>query len=413
MENVLDKLKRAMMGQTALPQENMMSPIDPNVVEEAQSDAATAQVNDQAKSPNMMTPPELEQKQMQEESKKTVEGQLQERQGAAQIDPVAEVVAAEAVVPQEPTMQEKLRQNIAKYEALTNKPQESKWQDSLPDILAGAHNILNYSQNTGLKNLKLGSADKAQATRAAAKQTQLGNLQKLQQMYQKSIEGENKGNLTAYQKAQLESGNKDRALKEKIAKLTKKTKAKPRTKLEEEREKDIAERFSTLEEQRPNSMASIEEANFLIKELEKGNISTGPGSKLAGNVGAFFDTDESNLKERLDSLAEKAARAQLKANGETRPTDADVEGMKTAMFNLGNTETTNIGKLKDFIKQQEAGLNEYDQMKAKLDNGEGLEDFLLKPTYTPKPTNEVKRRTKDGQVAVFDSETKKFIRYEK
>ena len=151
-----------------------------------------------------------------------------------------------------------------------------------------------------------------------------------------------------------------------------------------------------------------------MKELERGNISTGPGSKLAGNIGGFFDTEESSLKERLDSLAEKAARAQLKANGETRPTDADVEGMKKAMFNLGNTEATNMEKLQDFIRQQESGLDEYQQMKTKLDNGEGLEDFKLKPTYESKETksNEVKRRTKDGQIAVFDKDTKKFLRYE-
>jgi hypothetical protein len=334
-----------------------------------------------------------------------LEGQLQKRQEASSIKnaatqtnlaPTQEFSTDIEMPPELPKnpLQELMRKRNILQAQRAEQMKEARSSDSNRTMLANAIKGLgsigaaevqrNAGVDVGLKDF--------QPVKAVDTATQVGKdndalLNSLKEDYQ-LMQSDKKGDLTAYQKAQLEERKKDRALKEKIAKLTKKTKAKPRTKLEEEREKDIAERFSTLEEQRPNSMASIEEANFLIKELEKGNISTGPGSKLAGNVGAFFDTDESNLKERLDSLAEKAARAQLKANGETRPTDADVEGMKTAMFNLGNTETTNIGKLKDFIKQQEAGLDEYNQMKAKLDNKEGLEDFLLKPTYTPKPTNE-------------------------
>lgn len=244
-------------------------------------------------------------------------------------------------------------------------------------------------------------------------------LNQLQGEYRLMQEAAPKG-ITDFQQAQLEGAEKDRALKEKLARLSassKKIAGKKITKLQEEREKNIADRYDSLQEQIPNATANIEEANFLIKQLDEGNISTGPGASLAGDIGSFFNTEESTIKQRLDSLAEKAARAQLKANGEVRPTDADVEGMKRAMFNLGNTEAANKEKLKSFIKQQQATINEYDQMKSKLEKGEGLEEFLLEPTYKkddePKiKTNEVKRRLKDGKIGIFNKDTKEFIRYE-
>lgn len=179
------------------------------------------------------------------------------------------------------------------------------------------------------------------------------------------------------------------------------------TKLKEERQKNIADRYDTLQEQVPNSLASINEADFLIKEIERGNLSTGPFEETMGRVGSFFGTKESALKERLDALAEKAARAQLKANGETRPTDADVEGMKRAMFNLGNTEETNIEKLKQFIKQQKSTINEYTQMRNALKTGEGLENFLLDPTYDPQ--KDIKEKSVDNPMDLYDSRTKNAI----
>ena len=414
MENFLDKLKKSMMGLEA-PVEIPMAPEQPEALEEAQTAAETAQINDQAKSPNLMTKPELAQKQVQQEVAKTVPGQLQDRAVASEVVTPVE----RTMEPKEMSMQDKLKANIARYEDLVNKKEKPpELSDKMQDAFSALHNILNYSSGSQQKNLATDNYAKKQAGKSKSKQAKLGNLQKLQGLYNDYAKSQQKDGISAYQQAQLDQGQKGLDLKEKLAKLAAKTKTqtskKKNSKLEDEREKAIAKRFTTLEEQVPNKISSIDEAKFLMGELEKGNISTGPGSKLAGNIGGFFDTEESSLKERLDSLAEKAARAQLKANGETRPTDADVEGMKKAMFNLGNTESTNMEKLQDFIRQQESGLDEYQQMKTKLDNGEGLEDFKLKPTYESKDakSNEVKRRTKDGQVAVFDKDTKKFLRYE-
>lgn len=220
------------------------------------------------------------------------------------------------------------------------------------------------------------------------------------QLLQKRLE--QYGQITPYQKAVLDRQDLDRELRKELAqtkdKMTpyqqeqvkiakarleadkeskKDEKDKKVTKFQEEREKLIAKRHATLKEQVVNTKSNIKDAEYLIKKLKDDELDTGPGSELAGDIGSFFGTEESTDKQLLDSLAEKAARAQLKANGETRPTDADVEGMKRAMFNLGNTEEANIKKLEDFVKRQKALINEYDQMKSKLKKGEGLEDFVL------------------------------------
>ena len=63
-------------------------------------------------------------------------------------------------------------------------------------------------------------------------------------------------------------------------------------------------------------------------------------------------TDQGSFDEELDAFAEEAARAQLKANGEIRPTDTDVEGQKEALFGVPRDEATNINLLKGYLQVQ-------------------------------------------------------------
>lgn len=199
----------------------------------------------------------------------------------------------------------------------------------------------------------------------------------------------------------LSEAQKERDLKRELAGELARTKASskvaPKSKLQETREAIIAKRYGTLEENIPSMKAGIIKAKYLANALEKGEFGTGPLSETAGKVGSIVSLKSSSLKEELDSLAESAARAQLKASGEIRPTDDDVEGMKRAMFNLGNTEETNIKKLNEFIKQQEAGLDEYGQMKKVLNSGKGLEDFLLKDTYKNEPVTALEKQRSDAE----------------
>lgn len=267
---------------------------------------------------------------------------------------------------------------IEQYKAKLAEPDKKK-ETGVMDWISSAGQIADvFNKNRGFapQNVPIWKDDTVDKSKAKKKE-ELTGMQQLQSMYQKYM-SMNKGDaMSPFQKESLRLKAKELDIKDKKGE----NKEVAKTKLQEEREKNIADRYDSLQEQIPNRMASIEEARALKELLEKGEISTGPGAKLAGDIGSFIGTKESTYKQRLDSLAEKAARAQLKANGEVRPTDADVEGMKRAMFNLGNTEEANIKKLEDFIKQQEAGIDEYNQMKKKLKSGEGLENFILENTY--------------------------------
>jgi len=124
-------------------------------------------------------------------------------------------------------------------------------------------------------------------------------------------------------------------------------------------------RKSTLSESSANRQAFLEKANKfkrLIsgKDLKEGEtkMSTGGWRKFAQEWIPGVYTKQGELSEEFNSFAEVAARAALKANGEIRPTDADVKGMKEAMFGVGRDENVNIILLDDAIRQIESDNTE-------------------------------------------------------
>jgi len=62
---------------------------------------------------------------------------------------------------------------------------------------------------------------------------------------------------------------------------------------------------------------------------------------------------QGRFNEEFNAFSYTAARAFLKAQGETRPTDADVEGARAALFGVGRDPQTNINLLQDYIDEQE------------------------------------------------------------
>lgn len=123
--------------------------------------------------------------------------------------------------------------------------------------------------------------------------------------------------------------------------------------------------------------SAVKKATKFKLALEKGEAKSGAGRKAASFVPGVF-TSQGQFDEEFNAFAEVAARQQLKASGETRPTDADVQGMKQAMFGLGRDESVNIQLLDDFIKDQNAQNNELDQLIDASKTG-ALSEF----TFTP------------------------------
>jgi len=99
---------------------------------------------------------------------------------------------------------------------------------------------------------------------------------------------------------------------------------------------------------------NLEKAKGFKKALESGLRSSGVGRQAALFAPVGVWTDQGSFDEIFNSFAEVAAREKLKASGEIRPTDADVQGMKAAIFGVGRSEEANIQLLNDFIEEQEA-----------------------------------------------------------
>jgi len=123
--------------------------------------------------------------------------------------------------------------------------------------------------------------------------------------------------------------------------------------------------------------SAVKKATKFKLALEKGEAFSGAGRKAASFVPGVF-TSQGQFDEEFNAFAEVAARQQLKASGETRPTDDDVKGMKQAMFGLGRDEAVNIQLLNDFILDQQAQNNELDQLIEASKSG-----VLSEFTFTP------------------------------
>ena len=97
---------------------------------------------------------------------------------------------------------------------------------------------------------------------------------------------------------------------------------------------------------------AIKRAKQFRRQLSSGDRTSGATRQALSFIPGVF-TDQAVFDEKFNAFAEVAARQKLKASGETRPTDADVEGMKRAMFGIARDESVNIQLLDEFIEEQE------------------------------------------------------------
>jgi hypothetical protein len=136
--------------------------------------------------------------------------------------------------------------------------------------------------------------------------------------------------------------------------------------LEEEKKatvKSNVSRIATLNQGTKARNASLEKAKRFKRQLQEGTSESGATRTFLSFIPGVF-TDQASFDEQFNSFAEVAAREKLKAAGEIRPTDADVEGMKRAIFGVGRDEETNIKLLDEFINEQNALGSELTDLQA-------------------------------------------------
>lgn len=106
-------------------------------------------------------------------------------------------------------------------------------------------------------------------------------------------------------------------------------------------------------------------------------------------------TPQGQFDEELDAFAEVAARQMLKAMGEVRPTNEDVEGAKKAVFGIGKDERTNKRLLEKYIAEQEALESEATELNTKQFTSAPNLDFLPE-----EERKEAAQAIKDGIVTI-------------
>ena len=133
--------------------------------------------------------------------------------------------------------------------------------------------------------------------------------------------------------------------------------------------------------------AARAKAQTFLTAFETGQASSGAGRVAASFIPGVF-TSQGQFDEQLDAFAEQAARAQLKALGEIRPTDADVAGVKRSLFAIGRDEQTNITLLRDFVNTQNTLSVELEALREAKTQGR-LDTFtgIPKPPKPPQPPN--------------------------
>ena len=149
------------------------------------------------------------------------------------------------------------------------------------------------------------------------------------------------------------------------------------TELKIETQKANVSRIKELRGTRTKRSRDIKKATQFLRAFKNGGAESGAKRTGLGFIPGVF-TDQGVFDEKFNSFSEVAARSALKASGELRPTDADVEGMKRAMFGVGRHKQTNIDLLGDFINGLRDQDEELDDLLTAQKNG-NLSVFTVNP----------------------------------
>lgn len=168
--------------------------------------------------------------------------------------------------------------------------------------------------------------------------------------------------------------------------------AKGRAQIKTEDIKQVAKinnsRIAELNQGGKARTSSTRKAKQFLRAIKDGKAFTGATRSAASFIPGVFTT-QAEFDEKFNAFAEVAARQKLKASGELRPTDADVEGMKRAIFGIGRDENVNIQLLEEFISDQDDANDELDDLLSAKKRGDiGVFTRTVKPEDLVKLTDE-------------------------
>lgn len=282
------------------------------------SDIETQKANQDAKSPNMKTKQELMEDQQQSPA-------------------------------------DMLRAEIARAQGQREqKPKELSWGDRLPDILAGAHNILNYGQGSLQKNMDLGYADRLQKQRANQRKLKQSESKNIQDMMVKlaNIEKKKEKKITsALDQAKAEKVKAETAaIKAKKAEPSWEEKEKKKFKLKQQLvdDKTRKKEIKTTKEAISNVDSQIEKvrkAKKLLRDIVKGNsfADTGPLDQYITGT----SSDGQRLRQAFNDLSLNKMTKMFKGMSKAIDSDAERKMFEQSQASLSNYPDANLAILEE------------------------------------------------------------------
>jgi len=328
MANNLDDIYRKLAGLNEPTEpEDQLVPDAMSLGADQEAAEINEQANQQAMAPSMKTKEQLEAEQIEKEldvpapeAPKTPLQELLEKSNA-----LREKSAADIKTASEEDKRRALGASIAK--ALGN---------------LGAANIqARTGQNVGLKGFKPVEV-KDTASKIGKQRNEM--IRQLQDEY-KLLQADRKSGMTPYQKAQLEESEKDRALKEKLAKVKAAITPKKETEfgkaLSKAQAKDFAESQSGLQKT-AGGIDKIDEA--LISQLEYSKSKFGGTGPLAtlGGFTKYVSSDTEALDAKFKDIDLKNMVTTFSGMSKAVDSDAERRAWKATQASVSNDDKTNV-----------------------------------------------------------------------
>lgn len=366
-------------------------PITEDDLQKAQINAELEKANDEATSPFQESKEDLAKKQLEEQAERTVAGQV-----AKELSP-----------------QEQLIENMNKIKSeYKTKLDEDKADAKKRRLIANLIQLAGASAQADIQR-KVGVDTGFKAVEPMKVETERKDIMKERDFMLKSLQDQLKSlQLTPYQQAQLEESKKDRELKEKLAKIkASKTKTEPTFEQKEEKKAEIKfnnELKKENREMRKEAEKSLSDIDQQIENVKRANelLAKAEGTYLAdtGPIDQFLSPmgkEGQELRQALNDLSLDKMTKMFKNMSKAIDSDAERKFFQQSQVSMGNYPSVNRKILQDMLKNLQS-------LKAK--NKEVVSSYDKKGNEIQ--ANEVRRKTKDGKIAIFDAETKEFLRYE-
>jgi hypothetical protein len=315
----LKKLQAAMMGGSPEREEYVTTPLEEDMAQEATATAET-------------------QRETVQDVAGVARGIASSEQNPDQTKRDIEQTNEDARSPyMEPKAKEEYSKLIDQYKAKLAEPEkELGWKDHLPDVLASAHNLLNYAQGSQFKDIKSNHAQNLKKERSSKKKEELSGMQNLQKMYQNYMAMGKKDEMTPYQKKQVELAEKKLKSEGKKPKETEFGKA-----VHKKQAADFAESQKALQTN-ANNMSKVDEAmNAQLQYSKDETLGTGPIATLGG-LTKYVSQDTESLDAKFKDIDLKNMVSTFAGMSKAVDSDAERRAWKSTQASVSNDDETNV-----------------------------------------------------------------------